>query len=356
MTRRRQFLSALTGATVAGLAGCGYRPGGGDIRWSEDLSIAAAGIGSGITTADVVGDRLIAVVDSSRTFDFDSSEFRERGLVYAFETDSGTRRWRDELPEPVRVRALGDPPAVGTEHAVYGYGEGGERWEFEIGSAPLGIAAGGERVYVRTDAGKLRSIRRGRQQWTLDVPASQRHDAAVAADHRGVVYRDGDRLRRVDRDGSRQWNRPVPSETGDVRIVDDLLFVSTHRETVAVEVASGRERWRSDARLEAVDVTDRGVCVVSDERVTAVDHAGERRWRVGGESGGIEAGMGGFTGIVADETAVYVTSADSIFELDPTDGSVRWTVSHDTVSAGPFRVDSGVLVLVDDRLVCHHPD
>lgn len=351
MTGRRDVLAAVVGSVATGLAGCGYRPGGGDVRWSADQSLAL----SGATAVGVVGSQVIAVEHKSLDLSSSRGSMFDGAFVYGFGTESGTKRWEDELPAVVRVRALGDPTVVVTEDRVHGYGVDGERWQHDLDGAPLGVGSGGGRAYVLTDAGTLRSIRRGRQQWQLDVPVSDDRDPVVAADRGGVVYLGNGELRRVGPDGTEQWAHSGWSEVQNARIVGGVLYVSTSRRTTAIDVTSGQRQWDRHVKLDSIAATGRGIYGIEHGRVLALDHSGSKRWQFEELPSMENPEWVDFEAVAADGAGVYARTATSLVGLDPSTGGVRWDVTHERIHSGPFLAPTGVVVEVGDRLVCHYP-
>ncbi|WP_123621494.1 PQQ-binding-like beta-propeller repeat protein [Halorubrum sp. CSM-61] len=117
---RRRFLAAAGSGVAGALAGCGYRPGGGDLAWESSLDTGGL-LGPGATRFAVAPDRLFAVRNQSgRTYDFDAETWRnvENASVTAVD-GSGTTRLDAETE-----RQAVAPPAV-TETSVVVPVEGG---------------------------------------------------------------------------------------------------------------------------------------------------------------------------------------------------------------------------------------
>ena len=107
VTRRRLLAATATGLTGT-LAGCGYRPGGGDLAWESTLS-AGGPFGPGRRWFVATDDRLVTVRNQSgRTYDFEAEEWRdvENAAVTAID-GSGTIR----IEAATERQAVG-PPAV----------------------------------------------------------------------------------------------------------------------------------------------------------------------------------------------------------------------------------------------------
>jgi outer membrane protein assembly factor BamB len=106
----------------------------------------------------------------------------------------------------------------------------------------------------------------------------------------------------------------------------------------------GRRRWRrTDLRARGVTVADPGMLVVATGGLAVLDpETGETRWRY-------------------DERGVFVAeefdldAGEPLLRLDRTDGTTRWSVTYERITAGPFLAPSGVLVAAEGDLVCHVP-
>jgi len=113
---RRRLLAAAATAGAGALAGCGYRPGGGDLAWESSIRTNGL-LGPGTTRFAVTADRLFAVRNQSgRTYDFETETWRnvENATVSAVDGTgrpdsprrrSGRRSLRRPLPS-VRCSSL----------------------------------------------------------------------------------------------------------------------------------------------------------------------------------------------------------------------------------------------------------
>ncbi|UTF52151.1 PQQ-binding-like beta-propeller repeat protein [Natronosalvus rutilus] len=108
--------------------------------------------------------------------------------------------------------------------------------------------------------------------------------------------------------------------TGDVAVVDQVVYLRTDGEVHSLEAEDGTVRWESDdiGAAGTPAVVDDAVYVGGDA-VTALEApTGEVRWRTGFES---ESQVPDPT--VAFET-VYVVVDGTLYALDRSDGSIRW--------------------------------
>jgi len=90
---RRRLLAAAATAGAGALAGCGYRPGGGDLAWESSIRTNGL-LGPGTTRFAVTADRLFAVRNQSgRTYDFETETWRnvENATVSAVDGTGATR-------------------------------------------------------------------------------------------------------------------------------------------------------------------------------------------------------------------------------------------------------------------------
>ncbi|OYR49646.1 hypothetical protein DJ73_17200 [Halorubrum sp. Ea1] len=141
---RRRFL-ATAGVGLAGaLAGCGYRPGGGDLAWESSLG-GGGMFGAGDRWFRPAGDRLFVVRNQSgRTFDFEEDA------------------WRDY--ENAEVTGL-DPA-------------GDARLEAETDRQATGVPAVTETsVFVPVEGGRVTAIDRERAALDLDDPTVDTADS-----------------------------------------------------------------------------------------------------------------------------------------------------------------------------------
>ncbi|WP_135828238.1 outer membrane protein assembly factor BamB family protein [Halorussus halobius] len=358
----RRGLLALATAGLAGLAGCGYRPGGGDVRWEIET-------GTGPYSPDdllVVGDRLVTVNRSRRGFDFEAETWGESAEIAAYDAATGRERWAASAPPCGR-------PAVGDDSLYLGHEDGGvtaldadgsTRWQGSVEGFPRRLAAAGDRLYALTDADDLVALAAtespaasaGDRLWRASVAAETTSALAATAD--GVVVRDaeaaGTTVRSIRRDGEGRWSTEVPGAPGDVRpvVADGTVYVPAGDRLTALALGDGTERWSREAgRLRGSPaVGDGAVYYVADRTLSARDaEDGSVLWQFDPSDGR------GFSAppAVAGER-VYAAGRDTLYALAAADGSVRWAVEADGADAAPLVVGRTVAVPVEDGVVRGH--
>ncbi|EMA63037.1 PQQ-binding-like beta-propeller repeat protein [Halorubrum lipolyticum] len=118
---RRRLLSATATGLVGALAGCGYRPGGGDLAWESSLGDGGL-LGVEAPRFAVAPDRLFVVRNQSgRTFDFDTETWGsvENATVTAVDAAGATR-----LDAETERQAVAPPAVTGESVFVPVVGEG----------------------------------------------------------------------------------------------------------------------------------------------------------------------------------------------------------------------------------------
>lgn len=360
MTSRRRFLRGIGAAAGLGLgaslAGCGYRPGGGDIRWRSggDFSTFPT------RALDVTDGLVVTVADSTTSFDIDREEWVRGGQITAYATDDGSELWGDHHDAELSCHAVGDGgAAVAFDGTVVRYGADGRWWQFEVDDRLVALAVAGERAYALTESSALAACSDGVERWRTDLETSvddRDPEPRLAADTEAVVCSVGGAVHCLDPDGSRRWRQPE-IDARRLSVVDGEAFVTAGRGLAALDGDTGAIRWIGDRRIREFAVTGDAVYGLSDLELFAYDRSGDLRWSTGSESGdGGGRGADYMGRVAADADGVYVDSSLGLTALDPGDGSVRWRVENGSLSAGPFLAESGVLVVADGELVCHYPE
>lgn len=341
---RRGFLAALGTASVA-LAGCGYRPGGGDIRWREQ----AGGFGRA-DAVGVAGSTLYTVTASVLSYDFDASEWYSGGRVVAIRTTDGLERWTERFEARFSTYTVEDDGvAAAFEGTVARFDADGVRWRTPAGGDVTALAVAGDRVYARTTAPSLVVLADGERvrETPLDGTTGERPPNPLVAAGENLVLTGDDRgLVAFDSAGSRRWRRD--GRVRGVTVVDRGVYVVTGARLLALDPGSGDVRWRAEG-IPAEDpplVTD-GAVYAHGSDLVVFDRGGERRWSAG-SLGYVDSE----SGVAVDDSGVYVATESGLAAFDH-DGTRRWTVEYDDVRAGPFAVDAGVLVVADGELVAH---
>ncbi|WP_436927347.1 outer membrane protein assembly factor BamB family protein [Halosimplex amylolyticum] len=362
MTTRRGFLVGLgTTATVAGLAGCGYRPGGGDVRWRADGDFA----GFRTEALDVTDGLVVTVADSTTSFDIEREEWVRGGEIAAYSTEDGSALWSDHLESELSCHSVGDGgAAVGFDGTVVRYGADGEQWRIDLGASLLALAVADGRAYAISEGGDLVACADGAELWRVDLGPELGSDEggfgpALAASAETVVCWVGGSVVCLDPDGRRRW-RQSEINVRLFSIADGEIVASGASGLAAIDGSTGEMRWLGHERVGRFAVTPDAVYGTYDTELTAYDRSGGRKWSTGddpsaGRNDREAVEPDDYMGrVAADNEGVYVDSSRGLTALDPGDGSVRWRVQNRSLSAGPFLVDGGVLVVADGELVCHY--
>lgn len=360
VSRRRLIKAGLACSSLATLAGCGYRPGGGDVRFEIEPS--------GLSRPDdllATDGTLFTVVRSERGFDWDSEEWGSYSYVTAYDATSGTELWEHDGPPVGKVATDGRTIYLGTKEGDLTAldTDGGTRWQTTVGDFPRTLAASNGRVYALTDAGELVAFgaKDGEQSWRKEIEqGGTRQRAAITAIRRGVLVHhqnDGaaNAVAAIRRNGNPRWKTELPAsrDAGDGPVVaDGTAYVSTGRDLFALSLDDGTERWSKRVGFP------RGPPVVGNGTLYYVDegdlHAldaedGAVRWR------SKSMRWGGFTTspAVADG-AVFVGSDEAVTAVDASDGSRRWRVENEGVSSEPLVVGPAVVVVSGNGYVRGH--
>lgn len=360
---RRRFLSlaALATAGLGTLAGCGYRPGGGDIRWET-------GIGTGSYMPDDVlaaddGETLFTVNRSSRGFDWETEEWGRYGDLAAYDAESGDVRGEEETRPVEGVAVGGRTLYVGHEDGgLAAFGADGEvGWRVETDGVPWELAASADRVYTATDAGEIVAFAAddGDALWTTELDVPEHGVALVASEDGAFVHREdtatSTAVTAFGPDGGKRWHATLADDgIGNEPPVagSDVLYVPTRGKLFALGLGDGDERWsRSiDVRRGPPAVADDAVVCSDGETLYCVDVAdGEERWRFRPEGRWSEV-----TSPVTAEGVVYVGGNDGLYALDAGDGSVRWRADSEPIEDAPLVVGPTVVVTTDDGYLRGH--
>jgi outer membrane protein assembly factor BamB len=378
---RRGFLTGVGGAVVGSLAGCGYRPGGGDVRWTRD---------GGRFEAVVAGDRHVVAYNSATygvstedkfsTDPIDSSdvELVRYGQIRVLDRDGNEA---NDLSTEFRITdvAVADGAAFasieGNELARLSIstgrdGEDGaltEGWRTTLegfaavddagayATTPIGsVVTDGEAIYAASE-GVIASVGTGdggvRWSTRVDGPVLR-----LASGPSGVyAVLEGTERRSVlalGADGGERWRQEVPTDRTDpVLLVDpDGLYVFEGRGFRAFD-HGGRRRWQRDWIVDTtVDAAIHSgtIYYVVRDVVYAVSTDGELSWQYEVDSEGLPTGR-----VAAWDDGVYVATEESLDDgnhlLGIQNGSRAWRVSFDSPSE--FRHEDGPFVLGDTIVV-----
>lgn len=357
---RRALLGGLAGG-VAALAGCGYRPAGGERRWSTGTG--------GFENAECVlldGGRLLVVVPEARGFDFEAEEWYEGGELSIIDPIEGERTGQERFREPLVTAAGADETVYaalddGSVHAVpigseeptssptpTAADEGEWASTARVGSG-ISLAAGA-RVYAGGSDGVVALDRAsGAVAWRWPGGTVQVQQVVPGHDGSGpAVYAVTDgRVVALGGDGTVRWSRTVPS--AEPPLVGPAGVYIADEEGLVALAPDGRERWsravgrplarpvRSDGRLYHVS---------RDGVARSLSPDGRERWRA-------EIPPGADRAMAAGNDRVFLRYLGSLAGIGP-DG-VAWRVELDTEERfdprfGPFAVDDVVVLAGDTRV------
>jgi hypothetical protein len=378
VTRRVPRRRVLAGALgLATLAGCGYRPGGGDVRWTA--SDTGGGFGGGEAVYGLP-DGVVAVSRSVRRFDFERETWFDGGVVTAYAPTDGERR-AETTTEPIR-RDCADESGVylGTEAALVAVeADGTERWRTALDAPPVAVATDGGRVVVCTDDGRLAAFDAGgTRRWTVSVVGGDQATAAEADDTEteestpavspnavlavssGVAVvqlgRSRPRVIAVDADGTVRWTRRdaglAPVRRIPPVVTDGRLLAASERGLVSVSLEDGADQWSVPVASPSGLAVAGGRCyLLEPSGLSAVSLDGRERWTFGLPDGG-DVGRRFSAGPVATAERVFVATARRLFAVAP-DGTERWRARIDA-RPQDIAVAPGVVVRTIDReLVAH---
>jgi outer membrane protein assembly factor BamB len=194
------------------------------------------------------------------------------GLVAAFDAATGRRRWR--LNPAGRyaygVRVEGDTAYLrtSTECLAVSVADGSVEWRrsgfeplayetFNVGETfGIGVAptVAHDSVYV-PDRNRLRALSTdtGEQRWAVDLP----YCLSGPAVHGDRVYARGysgeSRTVALTPDGRETWRAPVGGLAAPTATADSVFVVDG--DVVALDAATGEERWRWDLRSDVIRAT-----------------------------------------------------------------------------------------------------
>lgn len=315
---RRHFLAATATVVGTALAGCGYRPGGGEFDWRVEFRDHSMLGGSTDETWRTDGQSLFRIRNrSGRTINTDDSEagFVEvsDARVTAYDA-AGERRWTESAPR----QYVGDP-AVDDGRVYLSLEDGGvtalEGPDDESTADPSG-SDGNERDLT--------------PRWTTDwegPPLSLRAAGTVVGVHRdGLVGFDAD-------DGTERFaledERFAANAIVDVALATDRVWVlgdggpepGTGEPVLYGIAADGAVETTNSLPDDSFWVESIGsdALVGVDEEIRAIAADGAERFAVDLE------GPAGDTPIpVADADRCYRYSSDAIEAIDASDGTVVW--------------------------------
>ena len=333
---RRSLLGALVGG-AAGLAGCGYRAGGGELRWRS-------GNFHGGDAMALDDGTLLLVTREAMSYDFESGQWYRGGHVATLAPERGERTAEYGFATATRTAALGGDVlyaggADGTVTAVrlgagdedsepgattptvepepgrwtvptdvapsgvdalaatdtaYAGGTGGlaalspdgdVRWRWQDGPIDAAVTGVGVIVVLALAADRLVALADdGSVRWTHDVTPTGSGSAVPPplVGPEGVYLADGAGVTALAPDGSVRWERDVGEPAGQPALTDEGLYHASTAGTVRVLSLDGRERWSHDPRgpvRSRVAAADGRAFVLAGESLLAVGPVGTA-WQV----------------------------------------------------------------------------
>ena len=282
------------------------------------------------------------------------------GVLHAVALADGAERWTFEGPPPMHGPLVID----GRVYAIDGQGflhgfdlaDGRLVWTSDTsvpGPSDLGILDG--RLYVGTNDGFLASFdaANGRERWRLSVsPAGAAVKAPAATDGILVAASDDLQLTALDPDdGEVRWTSSVGNDmVGTPIIHNGAVYLGAGPDAVngmlvALDAATGTERWRIDENLLAPSISNGiGYTAGAAGAVVAIDLSnGRELWRTQ------------FDGLVRAPAVagdiVYVTAdhAQQLAALDRDTGGVLWTYDVDGSNDCCIAVARGLVLAGTDR-------
>jgi outer membrane protein assembly factor BamB len=191
----------------------------------------------------------------------------------------------------------------------------------------------------------------GRTRWTVEYSESdfdQRLclDGDIAVDDRRIYVPGCDGLRALQRsDGGRAWFVDSPLRRG-VGVGGGRVYANAD-DLLAIDADTGDVAWRASGggdRLTKPVATSDGVVFTNrvDGVVTALDPAGDRRWRYRTDTETRSPTVAGDTVYVA--TSPEPGRSGRLIALSRSDGSVRWTADTPSPKRGTRPVVDGEAV------------
>ena len=338
---RRRLLSAAATGLVGGLAGCGYRPGGGDLAWASSIPTNGL-LGTETTRFAVADDRLFVVQNQSgRTYDFATETWRnvENATVSAVDGTGAAR-----LDAETERQAVASPAA--TEGSVIVPVEGGRTTAIDRDAA--GIDPDAREATAGTASDGTGSDDDGGDdiRWQVDVVAPSGDESGESGG--------SDESNGSDESGETE----APREIGGLSASDRLVAAVAGTKLVALDAETGdraftvTEAWPDggDGAADRVAVDGEDVWVASGGESDGGSADGESadpastlvRFGPSGERRAERSVSAGVDWLVAvDETLVVGSAAAGTVIGFDADLDRRFAVSAPTARDRPRVVDGG---------------
>ncbi|WP_121820625.1 outer membrane protein assembly factor BamB family protein [Halostella salina] len=357
MTRlpRRRLLAAAGSGLAGALAGCGYRPGGGELVWEQSLSNGRFPR-TGETAWVDDGDLLVAVENrEGQDYDREREEWVDVSEAEATAYDSsGDVRWRGTT-----ARQYAGDPAIGPDGVYVPLRDGGVtalsrsgddagsvRWTNDRLGPVSRVVAGdgvvvalGDAGFACLDAADGEATGAGE---SIPVTGTDVGSVAVGGGRVWASSRGDATLYGAAVDGGDPVELTLPDSPPDLAALDDGVVVATVDDGLRAVGPDGAVRWAADVRAPDYSLVagDR-LYVVADASVIAVDSAGgERRW---------QHELPLLNPPVVDDDGVYGAVSGCRFQA-LTDGGEEWW-SVPTPDDEGYGCDLTYVTVLDDRIV-----
>lgn len=296
---KRRALLVAVGTSGVGLPGClrGSTTDPADAEWTHD-----------------VGGRVDSVADGRVFFRENFQDDAGDGSLTALDATTGEHRW--SYGSSNGLSSFPDPTV---EDAVY------------VGNGDDGVGSGSGELYaVEFD---------GAKRWTFDTGSVYERPRL----HEGSVYVGSDDgvVRAIDADaGDDRWRYEVAVDEEDgspdpsVEAVDGNAVYVVAGGLIALDPTTGDRLWQfgdGDASVSSADVHDGVVYVRDGYSVRAIEN-GEASWDA-------DPGFESPPRVAVDDGRIFVRAGTGLLGFDAADGSKRWTVDVDHLSA--WTVHSG---------------
>ncbi|MEU3414092.1 PQQ-binding-like beta-propeller repeat protein [Streptomyces sp. NPDC006658] len=229
------------------------------------------------------------------------------------------------------------------------YASGEKRWLFPTDDSMISPPLlSGQRVYVSCGDGFLYALHAatGKLAWKFDT---EDYSPSAPALDNGLLYVGAGReLRAVDvTTGKQRWKHPTDESISSLTAARGTVFASCPdgiHTLYAIDATEGRRRWQftTAASKSSPIVADGTVYIGSaDHHLYAIDAAtGKQRWSYG-------AGESADTSPVVAGDTVYIASGTVLHAVDVRTGNQRWKIR--TESKWPPAVADGTVYFGDDH-------
>ena len=230
------------------------------------------------------------------------------------------------------------------------------RWRLEVATA-FTPATGGGMVYTTSGTTiEARDGQTGAVKWSAPFPGGAAAPLYWDTGWLLASTASGDLAAFRGADGTLVWRQPLgaPLSTAPAPALDHLYLPLADGRLVAVSLTTGETIWtqRVTGRITAlVGFGDQLVFGTSSKYVVSVDLlSGRERWKwaVGGDVTGLP---------MADDTRIYFASRDNVVRaVDRRNGNLRWkAILTSRPAGGPLRLADAVLVPLSSEISAFDP-